>query len=78
MANMVNLVGLVDPAQVSAQSELLSQRSRHLANHLKKADGDQILLVPYNLGCHWVLIIVRPKKETAFYDRYNQGSHPRI
>ncbi|CAL9017899.1 unnamed protein product [Prunus brigantina] len=34
---------------------------------LKKVDGDQFYLVPYNLGDHWVLIIVRPAKETIYY-----------
>ncbi|CAL2246095.1 unnamed protein product [Prunus armeniaca] len=50
MANMVNLVGLVDPGQVSSQSGTLSHRSKHLSESLKKADGDQFYLVPYNLG----------------------------
>lgn len=50
MANMVNLVGLVDPAQVSSQSGSLSNRSKYLANRLQRADGDQIFLVPYNTG----------------------------
>ncbi|CAL2255628.1 unnamed protein product [Prunus armeniaca] len=87
LANMVNLVGLVDLAQVSTQCGPLSQRSRHLANHLKKENGDQILLVPYNLGqtisqnSH-LEYSTRHSKATiqcrawllrdAFYDGYNQ------
>ncbi|CAL2256751.1 unnamed protein product [Prunus armeniaca] len=67
MANMVNLVGLVDPGQVSSQSGTLSHRSKHLSERLKNADGDQFYLVPYNPGGHWVLIIVRPAKETIYY-----------
>ncbi|CAL8135614.1 unnamed protein product [Prunus armeniaca] len=67
MANMVKLVGLVDPGQVNSQSGTLSHRSKHLSESLKKADGDQFDLVPYNLGGHWVLIIVRPAKETVYY-----------
>ena len=50
MANMVNLVGLVDLAQVSSQSGSMSHRSKNLANRLQKADGEQIFLVPYNTG----------------------------
>ncbi|VVA35070.1 PREDICTED: PRUPE_6G193600, partial [Prunus dulcis] len=50
MANMVNLVGLVDPGQVSSQSRTLSYRSKHLSDRLKNADGDQFYLVPYNPG----------------------------
>ncbi|CAL9020675.1 unnamed protein product [Prunus brigantina] len=74
MTNMVNLVGLVDPGQVSSQSGTLSHRSKHLLESLKKAYGDQFYLVPYNPGLvpfytwgHCVLIIVRPAKETVYY-----------
>ncbi|KAI5350566.1 hypothetical protein L3X38_003457 [Prunus dulcis] len=66
MANMVNLVGLVDPGQVSFQSGTLSHRSKHLSDCLKNADGDQFYLVPYNPRGHWVLIIVRLAKETVY------------
>ncbi|CAL9017844.1 unnamed protein product [Prunus brigantina] len=52
MANMVKLVGLVDPGQVSSQSGTLSHHSKHLSESLKKADGDQFYLVPYNPGDH--------------------------
>ncbi|CAL9018431.1 unnamed protein product [Prunus brigantina] len=41
MANMVKLVGLVDPGQVSSQSGTLSHRSKYLSGSLKKAYGDQ-------------------------------------
>ncbi|CAL2228597.1 unnamed protein product [Prunus armeniaca] len=37
--NMVNMVGFVDPAQVSANSRSLTQRSCLLANRLQKTDG---------------------------------------
>ncbi|KAI5335216.1 hypothetical protein L3X38_025349 [Prunus dulcis] len=67
MENMVNLVGLVDPGQISSQSGTLSHRSKYLSDLLKSVDGDQFYLVPYNPGGHWVLIIVRPAKETVYY-----------
>ncbi|CAL8151936.1 unnamed protein product [Prunus armeniaca] len=67
MANMVKLVGLVDPGQVSSQSGTLSHCSKHLSESLKKADGDQFYLVPYNPGGHWVLKIVRLAKVTVYY-----------
>ncbi|XP_021810621.1 uncharacterized protein LOC110753935 [Prunus avium] len=67
MANMVNLVGLVDPGLVSSQSGSLSDRTKHLSNRLKTADGNQFFLVPYNPGDHWVMVIVRPATETAYY-----------
>ncbi|KAI5343977.1 hypothetical protein L3X38_011854 [Prunus dulcis] len=65
--NMVNLIGFVDPGQVNSQSGTLSYRLKHLSNRLKKADGDQFYLVPCNPRGHWVLIIVRPAKETVYY-----------
>ncbi|VVA32879.1 PREDICTED: PRUPE_6G193600, partial [Prunus dulcis] len=64
MANMVNLVVLLDPGQVSSQSGMLS---KHLSDRLKNTDGVQLYLVPYNPGGHWVLIILRPAKETVYY-----------
>ncbi|KAI5312687.1 hypothetical protein L3X38_041861 [Prunus dulcis] len=53
MANMANLVGLIDPRQVSVQFGSLSYRSKHLSDRLDEG--------------HWVLIIVRLNKETVYY-----------
>lgn len=92
---MLNMVGLVDPAQVSANSGSLTQRSRALATRLQRTDGEQIFLMPYNPGLvpltrfslydavyikvfnlyvfffvcsfHWVLFIVRAKRETVYF-----------
>ncbi|CAL8165359.1 unnamed protein product [Prunus armeniaca] len=61
------MVGLVDPAQVSANSGPYSHRSHYLANQFKNANPNQIFLVPYNTGNHWILIIVKPRKETVYY-----------
>ncbi|XP_021811922.1 uncharacterized protein LOC110755069 [Prunus avium] len=66
-ANMVNMVGFIDPALVSADAGSLTERSHVVANRVQKADGEQIFLMPYNPGCHWVLIIVRAKKETVSF-----------
>ncbi|KAL6272710.1 hypothetical protein ACE6H2_023402 [Prunus campanulata] len=67
MANMVNLVGLVDPGLVSSGAGSISDRIKNLSNRLNTADGNQFFLVPYNPGGHWVMIIVRPATETAYY-----------
>ncbi|KAI5343783.1 hypothetical protein L3X38_011659 [Prunus dulcis] len=64
-ANMVNIVGFVDPAQVSANSGSLTQRSHLLANRLQKTDGEQIFFMPYNPGHHWVLLICKNIVNTA-------------
>ncbi|KAL6294664.1 hypothetical protein ACE6H2_002806 [Prunus campanulata] len=47
-ANMVNMVGFIDPAAVSADDGSLTDRSRLVANRLQKTDGEQIFLMPYN------------------------------
>ncbi|KAL6277323.1 hypothetical protein ACE6H2_020924 [Prunus campanulata] len=66
-ANTVNMVGFIDPALVSADAGSLTERSRVVANRLQKTDGEQIFLMPYNPSRHWVLIIVRAKKEIVYF-----------
>ncbi|CAL9025015.1 unnamed protein product [Prunus brigantina] len=66
-ANMLNMVGFIDHAQVSANIGSLTERSRLVANRLQKTDGEQIFMMPYNPGHHWVLFIVRAKKETVYF-----------
>ncbi|CAL9018477.1 unnamed protein product [Prunus brigantina] len=66
-ANMCSMVGFIDPAQVSANVGSLTDRSRLVASRLQKTDGEHIFMMPYNPGCHWVLLIVRAKKETIYF-----------
>lgn len=47
---MLMMVGLVDPARLSANCGLFSQRSRHLSSRFEKEKRNQIFLVPYNTG----------------------------
>ncbi|CAL2229426.1 unnamed protein product [Prunus armeniaca] len=49
-ANMFNMVGFIDPAQVSANAGSLTDRSRLVASRLQKTDGEQIFMMPYNPG----------------------------
>ncbi|CAL9006845.1 unnamed protein product, partial [Prunus brigantina] len=51
-ANMFNMVGFIDPAQVSANAGSLTDRSRLVASRLQKIDGEQIFMMPYNPGDH--------------------------
>ncbi|CAL8088414.1 unnamed protein product [Prunus armeniaca] len=62
-----NMVGFIDPAQVSSNAGSLTDKSRLVANRLQKTDGEQIFMMPYNPGRHWVLLIVRAKKETVYF-----------
>ncbi|KAI5340173.1 hypothetical protein L3X38_019447 [Prunus dulcis] len=66
-ANMCSMVGFIDPATVSANSGTIADRSRLVAARLQKMDGEQIFMMPYNLGRHWILLIVRAKRETVYF-----------
>ncbi|CAL2266469.1 unnamed protein product [Prunus armeniaca] len=66
-ANMCSMVGFIDPAQVSANAGSLTDRSRIVASRLQKTDGEHIFMMPYNPSRHWVLLIVRAKKETVYF-----------
>ncbi|CAL2256450.1 unnamed protein product [Prunus armeniaca] len=66
-ANMCSMVGFIDPTQVSANAGSLTDRSRIVASRLQKTDGEQIFMMPYNPGSHWVLLIVRAKRETVYF-----------
>ncbi|CAL8136869.1 unnamed protein product [Prunus armeniaca] len=67
VANMLNMVVFIDPAQVSANAGSLTDKSRIVASRIQKTDGEQIFMMPYNPGRHWVLLIVRAKKETVYF-----------
>ncbi|KAI5334508.1 hypothetical protein L3X38_024641 [Prunus dulcis] len=62
-----------DITQVAAMDEIgatvvaVYMRSRWLANRLQKTDGEHIFFMPYNPGRHWVLVIVRPKREIVYF-----------
>ncbi|VVA25699.1 PREDICTED: ubiquitin-like-specific protease, partial [Prunus dulcis] len=66
-ANMCSMVGFIDHATVSANSGTIADRSRLVAARLQKTDGEQIFMMPYNPGRHWILLIVRAKKETVYF-----------
>ncbi|VVA33886.1 Hypothetical predicted protein, partial [Prunus dulcis] len=66
-ANMCSMVGFIDPATVSANSGTIAERSRLAAARLQKTDGEQIFMMPYNPGRHWILLIVRAKRETVYF-----------
>ncbi|CAL9012320.1 unnamed protein product [Prunus brigantina] len=66
-ANMCSMVGFIDPATVSANSGTITDKSRLVARRLQKTDGEQIFMMPYNPGRHWVLLIVRAKREIVYF-----------
>ncbi|ONH90529.1 hypothetical protein PRUPE_8G059600 [Prunus persica] len=66
-ANMCSMVGFIDPATVSANFGTIADRSRLVAARLQRIDGEQIFMMPYNPGRHWILLIVRAKRETVYF-----------
>ncbi|VVA40872.1 PREDICTED: ubiquitin-like-specific, partial [Prunus dulcis] len=66
-AKICSMVGFIDPATVSANSGTVAERSRLVAARLQKTDGEQIFMMPYNPGRHWILLIVRAKRETVYF-----------
>ncbi|VVA34291.1 PREDICTED: ubiquitin-like-specific, partial [Prunus dulcis] len=66
-ANMCSMVGFIDHATVSANSGTIADRSRLVAARLQKTGGEQIFMMPYNPGRHWILLIVRAKRETVYF-----------
>ncbi|CAL9026203.1 unnamed protein product [Prunus brigantina] len=63
-ANMCSMVGFIDLLQLVPTA---SDRSRLVAARLQKTDGEQIFMMPYNPGRHWILLIVRAKRETVYF-----------
>ncbi|BFG35356.1 hypothetical protein CerSpe_216300 [Prunus speciosa] len=67
-SNMLSMIGFVDPAVIGALGcGDVSQRSRVLATRFSSAHPDQIFLIPYNSGNHWMLTIVNVDKETIYF-----------
>ncbi|BBH05947.1 hypothetical protein Prudu_017476 [Prunus dulcis] len=67
LAVYMSMVGFIDPATVSANSGTIADRSRLVAARLQKTDGEQIFMMPYNPGRHWILLIVRAKRGTVYF-----------
>ncbi|BBH05766.1 hypothetical protein Prudu_017251 [Prunus dulcis] len=55
-ANMCSMVGFIDPATVSANSGTIAERSRLVAASTSE-----------DRRRHWILLIVRAKKETVYF-----------
>ncbi|CAL9011960.1 unnamed protein product [Prunus brigantina] len=67
VAVYMSMVGFIDPAAVTANAGTITFRSRIVAGRLQKTDGEQIFMMPYNPGRHWVLLIIRAKRETVYF-----------
>ncbi|PRQ48579.1 putative Ulp1 protease family catalytic domain, putative transposase, Ptta/En/Spm, plant [Rosa chinensis] len=66
-SNMANMVGLMDPSSISVGEGNSDHRSQVLATRLQQGSADQILLVPYNSGYHWMLTIISEDKEVCYF-----------
>ncbi|KAM2554568.1 hypothetical protein TB2_018676 [Malus domestica] len=66
-SNMVNMVALTDPSSISVGVGDSDHKSRMLAAGLQNVPSDQVLLVPYNSGYHWMLTIISEGKDVCYF-----------
>ncbi|KAK9949471.1 hypothetical protein M0R45_004990 [Rubus argutus] len=66
-SNMADMVGLMDPSSISVGEGNSDHKSQVLATRLQQGSADQILLVPYNSGYHWMLTIISEDKEVCYF-----------
>ncbi|TYK00048.1 hypothetical protein E5676_scaffold360G00970 [Cucumis melo var. makuwa] len=62
----LNLYKFVDTGSISCGS-FKEERAQLLTARLLRTDYDQLLLIPYNFGNHWTLVVINLKKGVAFW-----------
>ncbi|CAL9011743.1 unnamed protein product, partial [Prunus brigantina] len=56
-----------DITQIAGMEEIGATVLAVYMSRLQKTDGEQIFMMPYNPGRHWVLLIMRAKRETVYF-----------
>ncbi|XP_040371764.1 uncharacterized protein LOC121052011 [Rosa chinensis] len=65
---MLDMIGFVDPANTSVIGYgNLTERARSLSVSYERGKPGQILLVPFNSGCHWMLTVANPTEEVVYF-----------
>ncbi|KAA0062102.1 uncharacterized protein E6C27_scaffold89G004530 [Cucumis melo var. makuwa] len=62
----LNLYNFVDVGSISCGSSK-EERAQLLTARLLGTDYDQLLLIPYNSGNHWTLVVINLTKDAAFW-----------
>ncbi|XP_022136077.1 uncharacterized protein LOC111007859 isoform X2 [Momordica charantia] len=57
---------IVDPATISPYVKSQEYRFRNLANRLEMVNLEQLVLIPYKSGCHWMLIIINLRENCVY------------
>ncbi|XP_038895930.1 uncharacterized protein LOC120084092 isoform X2 [Benincasa hispida] len=57
---------IVDQATISSHVKPQELRSKNLINRLEMVSLDQLVLIPYNTGCHWILIIINLQENCVY------------
>ena len=60
-----NHVSFLDPAGVSMGSAV--DKERYITKALKDMKGKKYLMIPFNEGDHWILIVIVPDYNVALY-----------
>ncbi|XP_074580771.1 uncharacterized protein LOC141837227 [Curcuma longa] len=57
---------MTTPRDNKGKLEQLNQRATVLSDRLSSASVDQLVLVPCNVGFHWILIVIQPYTELVY------------
>ncbi|KAM5579717.1 hypothetical protein ABKV19_009476 [Rosa sericea] len=67
-SKMVDMVGFMDTTDIgSIGCGNPIERSRAIADRLKRAKRGQILLLPYNSRCHWMLTVINAEEDLVYF-----------
>ncbi|CAH1412196.1 unnamed protein product [Lactuca virosa] len=58
---------VISPSMRKGKSKNIDDASRGVVDHLSTRKGNDIILLPYNLGRHWVLGVLDMKLDTCYH-----------
>ncbi|XP_042450193.1 uncharacterized protein LOC122034905 isoform X1 [Zingiber officinale] len=64
--HIIPYVACVTRLDKNSKFEQLNERASVLADKLSQASRNQLVLVPHNVGYHWILTVIDPYKETVY------------
>ncbi|KAM5579715.1 hypothetical protein ABKV19_009475 [Rosa sericea] len=65
MVDMVGFMDTTDIGSIGCGNPIV--RSRAIADRLKRAKRGQILLLPYNSGCLWMLTVINAEEDLVYF-----------
>ncbi|CAI9782417.1 unnamed protein product [Fraxinus pennsylvanica] len=77
--SLTNKYAFIDPTIASRGSGTTGNRARDLNSKLGVLVPGQLALVPFNVGMHWVLLVIDPYANTVhIFDSLNKDVHQEI